>query len=72
MIIILIVITAIVIYMEVPALIKNKYWKELITFSILILTGFILSLLLIIGVKIPSPDLFIEENVNEFVNFIFS
>ncbi len=72
MIIMLIIITAIVIYMEVPALVKNKYWKELITFSILIFTGLILNLLLIIGVKIPSPALFIEENVNEFVNFIFS
>lgn len=44
-----------VILFEVPSLIRQKYWRELIVFSLLLAMAFAMSLLETIGVKIPSP-----------------
>ncbi len=41
--------------LEVPALIRNKHWRELIAFSSFLLAAFVLSLLQTMGVMIPSP-----------------
>lgn len=40
---------------EVPGLIKNKYWKELIAFSVLMSIAFTISLLYTLGINIPNP-----------------
>ncbi|MFZ5647644.1 MAG: hypothetical protein ACOY30_08495 [Bacillota bacterium] len=42
-------------YYEVPGLIHRKQWRELAAFTGLLSLGFVLSLLQIIGVKMPSP-----------------
>lgn len=39
---------------EVPSLIRNKHWPELVVFSILLAFAFILALLQTLGVNIPS------------------
>ena len=46
---------------DIPGLLKNKQWGELITASSLLAIGFVLSLLLIIGVKIPNPNKGIQK-----------
>jgi len=56
MIIILDVLAFLVIgYFNVPKLIRAKEWRELTVFSALYAFGITLSILLIIGVTIPSP-----------------
>lgn len=40
---------------EAPDLVRKKYWRELIVFSLFLLLAFILSLLQTMGVEIPSP-----------------
>jgi len=54
-----------VILFEVPSLIRNKHWRELIVFSIFLSIAFVLALLATIGVKLPSPargiDYFMEN-----------
>ena len=54
-----------VILFEVPSLIRNKHWRELIVFSIFLSMAFLRSLLPAIGVKLPSPakgiDYLIED-----------
>jgi hypothetical protein len=40
---------------ETSVLVKKKYWRELITFSVLFLIAFGLSLLYASGVQLPSP-----------------
>ncbi|EHQ88520.1 hypothetical protein [Desulfosporosinus youngiae] len=54
-----------VILFEVPSLIRNKHWRELIVFSIFLSMAFLMSLLPAIGVKLPSPakgiDYLIED-----------
>jgi putative effector of murein hydrolase len=40
---------------EVPGLIRNKYWRELAAFSILISIAFGISLLQTLKIEIPNP-----------------
>lgn len=39
---------------EVPELIRNKYWRELSIFSLLLLFSFVLSLLQAKGIELPN------------------
>lgn len=55
MIFLLIMVFIAIVLLEVPGLIRKKYWRELTVFSLLLLLAFILSLLQTMGVKIPSP-----------------
>lgn len=55
MIFLLIALFICMILYEVPELVKNKYWKELAVFSILISIAFIISLAYVMNVEIPNP-----------------
>jgi len=44
---------ALVFLREVPGLIQQKYWRELIIFCLLMAVAFILSVLLAMGVRFP-------------------
>jgi hypothetical protein len=46
---------AIMIMIEVPGLIKKKYWRELVVFSVLITVTFAVSLLQMLNIEIPNP-----------------
>ncbi|MFZ5943013.1 MAG: hypothetical protein ACOYVD_02810 [Bacillota bacterium] len=59
-----------IVVFEVPGLIYRKYWKELIIFFIFLGGAFVLSLLPIIGVKIPSPARGIAAVVKFILNVI--
>ncbi|MGS0745007.1 hypothetical protein ACU70A_03485 [Syntrophomonas erecta subsp. sporosyntropha] len=41
---------------EVPGLIRDKYWRDLATFSVFLLSALILSLLMAAGIKLPLID----------------
>lgn len=41
--------------LQVRVLVKQKFWRELIVFALLHTMAFTLSLLYVLGVKIPSP-----------------
>lgn len=45
---------------EIPGLMRKKEWPELITSSVLLAIGFILSFLQVIGVDVPNPNKGIE------------
>jgi len=45
---------------DIPKLIKSKKWGELTASSVLLSIGFILSLLMTLGVKVPNPNKGIE------------
>ena len=40
---------------ELPILIKKKYKKEAVVFSVLMVFGFTLLMMMAIGIKLPSP-----------------
>lgn len=41
---------------QVPALIRKKRWRELISSSIILVIGFALCLFQVIGIKLPNPS----------------
>ena len=41
--------------LEIPSLVRKKYWRELTVFSLFLLFALVLGLLQTIGVKLPSP-----------------
>jgi hypothetical protein len=55
MIFLLIVIFIGVAFLELPGLIKRRYWRELKVFSLFLLIAFIMSLFHIIGIPLPNP-----------------
>jgi hypothetical protein len=40
---------------EGPSLVKEKKWKELFAFSILLLAGIALNIVVSIGIEVPTP-----------------
>lgn len=66
-VLLLILVFTVITLIEVPKLIKKKLWGELTAFSVLLSTGFILSLLLTIGVKLPNPAKAIENLIKLIV-----
>ncbi|MCY6369058.1 hypothetical protein [Clostridium ganghwense] len=50
-------------YFEAIHLLKNNKKKEVTLYFIMMITSLVLSILLSIGVKVPSPAVFIEKIV---------
>lgn len=57
--IVFLIFTCISLY-EIPSLVRKKQWPELITSSVLLTIGFVLSFLQVIGVHVPNPNKGIE------------
>ncbi|MCD2348008.1 hypothetical protein [Clostridium guangxiense] len=57
-----------VLLIEVPDLVKNKYWHELKIFSIFLAAAFILSLFYIIDIPIPNPVRGIEYLIKDILH----
>jgi hypothetical protein len=55
--------TGIILY-EAPTLVRQKQWRELISFSIILVIGFVLCLFQIIGIKLPNPSRLITALFN--------
>lgn len=53
MLAIIVVFTMIALF-ELPGLIRRKYWREIISFSLLLFFGFVLYTMRYYGVKFPS------------------
>ena len=49
-----------IIYLQVPPLVKNKMWRELIAFTVFLFLGMALSIPLVLGYDLPSPAKAIE------------
>lgn len=64
MVILLVIIIYIIIgFIEIPNLYRSKQKKELVIYSVTFSFAFLLSFLLSIGVKVPSPAKSIEKIV---------
>lgn len=68
MVFLLIVIFVVIVLLEVPNLIKNKYWRELKVFSVLLLAAFMLSLFYIVDLPIPNPTKWAEYIVKDILH----
>lgn len=54
-------------WLDFPALLRKKQWRHLAVFLVLWLLGFVMSFLLSIGVKLPSPVKGIEYVIKFFL-----
>jgi hypothetical protein len=63
MVILVVIAFIMVSFFEIPGLIQKKYWPELTVFSILLLMGFGLSLLLLAGVNTPYIFVLISQGI---------
>lgn len=59
-----------IVIFEVPGLIYRKYWKELIVFFLLLGFAFIISVLVVLGIPIPSPARGIEVVITYILKII--
>jgi hypothetical protein len=65
MIILLILVYTTIALIQIPRLVKKKYWRELVAFSCFLVIAFIFSLLLGMGMKIPSPLIIIQHEIQD-------
>jgi hypothetical protein len=63
MILLIILVYAVIGFFEISALIKQQKMKEIILYSFVFLSAFVLSILINLGVQIPSPAKPIENTV---------
>lgn len=68
MILVLALVFLIIVIIEAPKLIINKYWKELIVFLSLLSLAFALTVLVILDVDIPSPLKGIEYLIDDILD----
>lgn len=62
-ILLLILVYAVVAFFQIPGLVRKKYWYELVVFSCFLIFAFVFSLLLGIGIKIPSPLEIVKQTI---------
>jgi hypothetical protein len=65
---IIVLVFIIIILLEVPTMVRGKYWREFIVFCALLLPAFILSILLGLGISIYSPITAINYLIEMFRN----
>lgn len=54
--------------LDLPALLRKKQWRELTVFMVLWVLGLVMSSLLTIGVKLPSPVKGIKYVIDLFIH----
>lgn len=55
---------------EVPSLIKKKQQRELIAFSVLLVPGMVIAIMLSLNMKVPNPVTGIEFIVQHIVQYV--
>jgi len=63
LVLLVIVVYSIIAFIEVPPLVQNQQKKELILYSFALSAAFVISLLLSLDVKVPSPAVPIEKAI---------
>ncbi|MGE4353859.1 MAG: hypothetical protein AB7D36_07240 [Oscillospiraceae bacterium] len=57
--------------LDLPGLIKNKYWLELGVYLAIFLAALLLSILLSVGIKIPSPTILAQHLIKDVLHLNF-
>ena len=61
MVILLILVYVVIAFFQIRVLVRERYWRELATFSFFYIAAFTLSMLYGLGIDIPSPILGIKS-----------
>ncbi|WP_273484869.1 hypothetical protein [Desulforamulus ruminis] len=70
MIILIVLAFGVIVFLEVPGLVKKKAWRELAVFSFFLILGFTLALLQVMGVALPNPNHAIEALFRPFTEWM--
>jgi hypothetical protein len=65
LIILIVVVFVMIIRIEIPKMIKEEYWRELVYYSLFLFIGFVLSILNFYNVDIISPIKIIESIIDK-------
>ena len=68
MVLLVIVLFGGILLFHIPGLIRKKYWPELIVSGILLLFGFMVSMLLALGVSLPFVSDTIGQGIRDILN----
>ena len=68
MVILIIIIFAMIALLEIPGLVRKKYWPELTVFGVLSFLGFGLSLLIVSGVNPPYVSSIIGQSIKKLLS----
>lgn len=68
MVFLIILAFALIALWEIPGLVQKKYWPELAVFSILLLLGFGLSILIVFGINPPYLSSIIAQIMKKLLN----
>lgn len=66
----ILIIGAVIVISEVPSLIEKKLIKEFVLFSILLVFGIVVSILLALGIAVPNPLDFLGYVLSPFTKII--
>jgi len=70
MFILLLLLFLIITGLEMPGLLRNKMWRELIAFSVFLFIGMALSTPQVLGFPVPSPHKLLEALFKPLVHWI--
>ncbi|OPJ58097.1 hypothetical protein [Clostridium oryzae] len=65
---VVLIVFAIIIYIEVPEFIKEGYWREMVFFSIMTAIAFVMSTLFVMGIPIINPVKFMIYVVRDVLH----
>ena len=71
MVFLLILVFIVIALIEIPSLIRKKYWRELVVFLFFLLFVFIMTLLQIIGIKLPNPVKGLEYLIKDVLHLSY-
>lgn len=71
MVVLLVGIFSFMALMDLPALIREKNIKEIIVYGIFFVLAFVMSMLLVFGVEIPSPVKFFEFIIGDVLHLSY-
>lgn len=54
---------------EIPPLVKKKYWREIIVYTLLLSVGLTLAILLMLNITIPTPVDFLMNLYRPITSF---
>lgn len=66
----ILLVTAVIVMIDVPSMLKNKQKKELVIYSVLLFIGVTFLILLAFEVKIPSPVELFSNMAKPFKNIL--
>jgi len=70
MVIVVVLVFLVIIALEVPGLVKEKMWRELTAFAVLLSFGMALSIPQALGLQLPSPNAPIELIFKPFAEWL--